>query len=92
MPALNALLLGTLMYRSRLVPRLLPAAGLIGFPLQLSVAILTIFGINITIFSAIAVVPIFFWELAIGLWMAIKGFNKSAPLMVKLRGEKENES
>jgi Domain of unknown function (DUF4386) len=91
MPALNALLLGTLMYRSRLVPRLIPAAGLIGFPLQLSVAILTIFGINITIFSAIALVPIFFWELAVGLWMAIKGFNKSAPLIVRLRREKENE-
>jgi hypothetical protein len=92
MPALNALLLGTLMYRSRLVPRLIPAAGLIGFPLQLSAAILTIFGINFTIFQGIAVAPIFFWELAIGLWMAIKGFNKSAPLMVKLRGERENES
>jgi Domain of unknown function (DUF4386) len=92
MPALNALLLGTLMYRSRLVPRIIPAAGLIGFPLQLSVVILTLFGINITIFSAIALVPIFFWELAVGLWMAIKGFNRSVPLMVKLRNEKENES
>jgi len=92
MPALNALLLGTLMYRSRLVPRLIPAAGLIGFPLQLSAAILTIFGINNTIWQGIAVAPIFFWELAVGLWMAIKGFNQSAPLIVKLRGEKENES
>jgi hypothetical protein len=58
--------------------------------LQLSVAILTIFGINITIFSAIALVPIFFWELTVGLWMAIKGFNQSAPLIMKLK--KENDS
>jgi hypothetical protein len=92
MPALNALLLGTLMYRSRLVPRFISLGGLIGFPLQLSAAILTIFGINNTIWQGIAVAPIFYWELALGLWMAIKGFNKSAPLMVKLRGEKENES
>jgi hypothetical protein len=92
MPALNALLLGTLMYRSRLVPRLIPAVGLIGFPLQLSAAILTIFGINNTIWQGIAVAPIFFWELALGLWMTIKGFNQSAPLIVKLRGEKENDS
>jgi hypothetical protein len=91
MPALNALLFGTLLYRSRLVPRFISAAGLIGFPLQLSVAILTIFGINITVFSLIALVPIFYWELAVGLWMAIKGFNKSAPLIVKIRKEKENE-
>ena len=60
--------------------------------MQLSVVILTLFGINITIFSAIALVPIFFWELVVGLWMAIKGFNRSVPLMVKLRNEKENES
>jgi hypothetical protein len=92
MPALNALLLGTLMYRSKLVPRFISMGGLIGFPLQLSAAFLTIFGINNTIWQGIAVAPIFYWELAIGLWMAIKGFNKAAPLMVKLRGEKENES
>jgi hypothetical protein len=92
MPALNALLLGTLMYRSKLVPRFISMGGLIGFPLQLSAAILTIFGINNTIWQGIAVAPIFYWELAIGLWMAIKGFNKAAPLMVKLRGEKENDS
>jgi hypothetical protein len=92
MPALNALLFGTLLYRSRLVPRFISIGGLIGFPLQLSAAILTIFGINNTIWQGIAVAPIFYWELAVGLWMAIKGFNRSAPLMVKLRGEKENES
>ena len=36
MPALNALLLGYLMYRSGLVPRILPALGLIGGPLLFS--------------------------------------------------------
>jgi hypothetical protein len=35
MPAQNALLLGSLLYRSRLVPRILPIAGLIGAPLLL---------------------------------------------------------
>ena len=32
MPCINALLLGYLMYRSRLVPRILPVLGLIGAP------------------------------------------------------------
>ena len=36
MPAINALLLGTLLYRSRLVPRFLPVLGLIGAPLLLA--------------------------------------------------------
>lgn len=92
MPALNAIMLGTLMYRSRLVPRVIPAAGLIGAPLLISSAILAIFGITITIWSLIAVIPIFFWELALGVWMVIKGFNQSVPLMVRLKAGKENES
>jgi hypothetical protein len=92
MPALNALMLGTLMYRSRLVPRIIPAVGLIGAPLLISSAILTIFGINITIWSGITTAPIFFWEGALGIWMIIKGFNQSSPLIVKLTAEKENES
>jgi hypothetical protein len=91
MPALNALLLGTLMYRSRLVPRIIPIAGLIGAPLQISSVILTMFGINITIWAGIAVAPIFFWELSLGVWMAIKGFNRSAPLIVAITTEKLRE-
>ena len=35
MPGLNALLLGYVLYRSRLVPRAIPAMGLIGAPLFL---------------------------------------------------------
>src|SRR5207253_10562016 len=91
MTALNAQLLGTLMYLSRLVPRVLPASGLICAPLQISSVILMLFGISITIFQGIAVAPIFFWELSLGLWMAIKGFNRSAPLIVAITTEKRHE-
>jgi len=91
MPALNALLLGTLMYRSRLVPRVIPMAGLIGGPLLISSFILTLFGISIPIWSLIAVAPIFFWELSLGVWMAIEGFNRSAPLIVAITTEKRGE-
>jgi hypothetical protein len=91
MPALNALLLGTLMYRSRLVPRVIPMAGLIGAPLQISSVMLTMFGISATIWAGIAVAPIFFWELSLGLWMAIKGFNRSAPLIIAITTEKRRE-
>ena len=79
-PALNALLLGTLMYRSRLVPRPIPVLGLIGAPLLLSFTIGTMFGITTAApaWAAIAIVPIFFWELSLGLWMTFKGFNPNA--------------
>ena len=36
MPGINALLLGSLLYRSGLVPRVIPLMGLIGAPLLLT--------------------------------------------------------
>ena len=84
-PALNAFLLGWIMYKSRLVPRAIPVLGLIGAPLFTSWIIGYIFGITEggTAWHAIAVAPIFFWELSLGLWMTFKGFRKNAPLMVE---------
>jgi len=83
MPVLNALLLGTLMYRSRLVPRIIPIAGIIGAPLLFSSTIGTMFGINDTqsIWTGIATMPIFFWELSVGLYMTFKGFRTDAPIL-----------
>jgi hypothetical protein len=83
-PAINALLLGTLLYRSRLVPRFIPTLGLIGAPLLLASTLGTTFGINsaVSIWTAIATVPIFFWELSLALWMTFKGFNSSAPILM----------
>jgi hypothetical protein len=84
MPGMNALLLGYLMYRSGLVPRVIPMLGLIGGPLMISSVLGQIIGINqpISVWSGIALLPIFAWELTLGLWMTIKGFRSSAPLMV----------
>ena len=83
MAGLNALLLGTLLYRSRLVPRAIPALGLVGAPVFLSFVVAVIFGIAElgSVWQAIGVLPIFFWELSVGLWMTFKGFNRSAPLV-----------
>jgi Domain of unknown function (DUF4386) len=80
MPGLNALLLGYVLYRSRLVPRALPAMGLIGAPLFLASAAASIVGANeqMSVLSGIVVIPIFFWELSLGLWLTFKGFRPSA--------------
>lgn len=79
MAAINALLLGTLMYRSGLVPRAIPLMGLIGAPLLLSANFGTMFGVNdeVSLWSAIALAPIFFWELSLGVWLVLKGFKPS---------------
>jgi hypothetical protein len=88
MPTLNAVLLGTLMYRSRLVPRILPIVGLIGAPLLLVGTVATLFGFAVQ-YGPISVtaVPIAVWELSLGLWLTFKGFNRSAPLMVAAAAE-----
>ncbi len=84
LPGINALLLGTLFYRSRLVPRVIPLMGLVGGPLLISSAIGQVIGINeqYSAWSAIAVLPIFLWELLLGLWLVFKGFRTVPPTKV----------
>ena len=91
MPGLNALLLGTLLGRSRLVPRWIPVLGLIGAPLLISAAIGRMFGINdaTSAWSAIGTLPIFVWELSLGLWMIFKGFDPSVPVAQAFMAQSE---
>jgi hypothetical protein len=79
MPGVNALLLGYLMYRSGLVPRLLPVLGLVGAPLILASSTAILFGIDHagSAWQAIATAPIFVWELSLGIWLVVKGFRPS---------------
>ncbi len=80
MPALNAMLLGTLLYRSRLVPRILPIVGLIGAPLLLAATVATLFGVveQYAPLAGLAALPIAAWELSLGLWLTFKGFRPAA--------------
>jgi uncharacterized protein DUF4386 len=85
MASINAVLLGTLMYQSRLVPRIIPTLGLIGAPLLFTANIATLFGHNeqTSAITMLATVPIACWELSVGGWMAFKGF-KPAPVTAGL--------
>ena len=71
------------------MPRVIPLMGLIGGPLLISSAIGQVIGINeqYSAWSAIAVLPIFLWELFLGLWLVFKGFRKDAPLMLEAAAE-----
>ncbi|WP_216822874.1 DUF4386 domain-containing protein [Aeromicrobium sp. A1-2] len=79
-PAINALLLGTILYRSRLVPRIIPTVGLIGAPLLLGSAIATLFGVfdQVSGPATLLALPIAAWELTLGCWMAFRGFDRTA--------------
>jgi hypothetical protein len=76
MPAVNGVLLGTLMYKSRLVPRAIPLMGLVGGPLLLLVTIASMVGITHH-GSAwwVVAVPIVLWEFSLGCYLLVKGFK-----------------
>ncbi len=80
MPVFNALLLGSLLYRSRLVPRILPLVGLIGAPLLLAGDAAILFGLigRVSPLAGILALPIALWEFSLGVWLIVKGFNSSA--------------
>lgn len=78
----NGILLGYLMWRSRLLPRPLVLVGLIGGPLALFAGI----GVLLGAWAATSNLPVALtapeaaWELLLSLWLLIKGFRPS-PLL-----------
>jgi hypothetical protein len=77
--ALNALMFATLLYRSRLVPRILPTMGLIAAPLLILATLGVVFGLTEqgSVWFAPGGALIFVWELSIGIYMTVKGFKPS---------------
>jgi Domain of unknown function (DUF4386) len=72
---LASLMLCYVLYRAKLVPRLLAVWGLIGYATILCGSLLEILGFNLLSIHAI---PGGLWELFIGVWLIVKGFNASA--------------
>src|SRR6266536_6068822 len=81
-PAVNALLLGSLLYQSRLVPRGLPLLGFIGATLLVAGDIAVLFGLiaQHAPSTALAAIPIALWEFSLGVYLIVKGF-KHVPLI-----------
>ena len=79
MACVNALLLGSLLYRSGLVPRIIPLVGLMGAPLLFASDLAVMFGIweQVSLPAGIATVPIALWEVSLGVWLVVKGFKPS---------------
>jgi len=75
----NGVILGYLMYRSGLVPRAMTMLGLIGGPLLMLSAIAIMLGLSERggALQGIATIPEFFWELSLGIYCVVKGFNPS---------------
>ena len=76
----NGLILGYLMYTSRLIPRGMAMLGLIAGPVLLARFVGILFGVfePTSTLGSLMVVPEFIWELGLGIWLIVKGFNASA--------------
>src|SRR4029453_9693702 len=79
MPAVCDLLLGFLLYRSRLVPRVLPIIAFIGAPLLLVSWFGGLFGLwdQRSGLAALAAVPVAVFEFSLGVYLIVKGFKPS---------------
>jgi hypothetical protein len=78
----NGLIMGSLMYRSGLVPRPMAMLGLIGGPLICATGIAVVLGAidQGGSVQSIATIPEFLWELSLGIYLTVKGF-KASPVL-----------
>jgi hypothetical protein len=88
MPGINALLLGSLMFRSRLVPRVIPVIGLIGAPILIASVITALFRADhqIAVLAVIGTLPVAAWEFSLGVWLVVKGF-RPCPITAEIAAE-----
>lgn len=80
LPAVNDLLLGFLLYRSRLVPRALSMIGIVGGPLLIVGFLAMHFGFigRFDSLSGLSAILVALFELSLGIWLVVKGFNPQA--------------
>jgi hypothetical protein len=78
-PAVNGILLGSLLYQSRLVPRALPVLGFFGATLLVVAWAGILFGLfaHMSGTTALLTIPIALWEFSLGIYLVVKGFKPS---------------
>jgi Domain of unknown function (DUF4386) len=78
-PAVNALLLGTLLYQTRLVPRILPIVGIVGAFTLVAGDVAVLFGIfdQRAPIAGLSAIPIALWEFSLGVYLTFKGFKEN---------------
>jgi hypothetical protein len=81
MPGLNDIMLGYLLYASRLVPRAL--LGIVAGPVQFASFVAVLLGVIEagSVWQGIASIPVAAFEVLLGIWLIVRGFNPSAPLL-----------
>lgn len=84
----NGIILGYMMWKTRLLPRFISILGLIGGPALLAGSagvMLGYFEFGSTI-HGLTVAPEFLWELTLGIWLLVRGFTPSAVTALERSG------
>jgi len=89
MPAICDLLLGFLLYKSRLVPQGLSLIGIVGGPILLAGYLAVLFGVvgQHAPLAGLSALPVALFEFSLGVWLVVKGFSPAALI---LRSDKTN--
>ena len=87
MPGVNGVLVGYLMYTSRLVPQPLALLGLVGGPLLFASGIAVLLGVIEagSVWQGISTLPVAAFEVLLSIWLIVKGFNPSVIASEKFR-------
>ena len=82
-PAVNALLLGSLLYQTRLVPRILPIIVIIGAFTLVAGDVAVLYGVydQRAPIAGLSAVPIALWEFSLGIYLTVKGFKENAVIL-----------
>ena len=86
-PAICDLLLGFLLYQSRLVPRRLSMIGIVGGPVLIAGYVAVLFGgiHQHGPLAGLSALPVALFEFSLGVWLIVKGFNPRAVAELEAR-------
>jgi hypothetical protein len=81
-PAINGVLLGSLLYQSRLVPRWLPLLAFVGATLLVASWLAVLVGVvdAVSPVAALMALPIAVWEFSLGVYLTVWGFKDASIL------------
>jgi hypothetical protein len=84
-PAVNGLLLGSLLYQTRLVPRILPIIGIMGAFTLVAGDVAVLYGVydQHAPIAGLSAVPIALWEFSLGIYLTFKGFKENAVILAE---------
>jgi hypothetical protein len=87
MPAICDLLLGTLLYQSRLVPRRLSVIGIVGAPILVAGYIAVLSGLSGQHgpLAGLSALPVAIFEFSLGVWLIARGFNSNSVAVLESR-------